>query len=71
MRKLALKVLRFEILGKNAFGFLKSEKGIHRLIRISPFDSSGRRHTSFASVDVIPDASDDINIVIKEEDFKN
>lgn len=64
------KSITFRIQGKNAFGFLKGEKGIHRLIRISPFDSSGRRHTSFASVDVIPDVSDDINIVIKEEDLR-
>ena len=49
---------------------MKGEKGIHRLIRISPFDSSGRRHTSFASVDVLPDAGEDINIVIKEEDLR-
>ena len=49
---------------------MKGEKGIHRLIRISPFDSSGRRHTSFASVDVLPDASDDITIEIKEDDLR-
>lgn len=65
-----IKSVTFRVQGKNAFGFLKGEKGIHRLIRISPFDSSGRRHTSFASVDVIPDASDDINIEIKEEDLR-
>ena len=60
--------LRFE--GNYAFGFLKSERGIHRLIRISPFDASGRRHTSFASVDVISEVSDDITIDIREEDLK-
>jgi peptide chain release factor 2 len=56
--------------GPNAYGFLKSERGIHRLIRISPFDSSGRRHTSFASVDVIPDAGQDIVIEIREADLR-
>lgn len=59
--------LRFE--GPYAFGLLKSEKGIHRLIRISPFDASGRRHTSFASVDVIPEVRDDIVVDIKEGDL--
>ena len=51
-------------------GLLKGEKGIHRLIRISPFDSSGRRHTSFASVDVIPDVGNDIELDIKESDIR-
>ncbi len=64
------KSITMRIIGHNAYGFLRGEKGIHRLIRISPFDSSGRRHTSFASVDVIPDAGDDINIVIREEDLR-
>ena len=56
--------------GTNAFGLLKSESGIHRLIRISPFDSSGRRHTSFASVGVYPDLGHDINIEVKTEDLR-
>lgn len=56
--------------GPYAYGHLKAEKGIHRLIRISPFDSSGRRHTSFASVDVYPDAGKDIEIEIDEEDVR-
>lgn len=56
--------------GINAYGYLKCEKGIHRLVRISPFDANKRRHTSFASVDVIPEFKDDINIEIKEEDLK-
>ncbi len=60
--------LRFE--GSYAFGLLKSEKGIHRLIRISPFDASGRRHTSFASVDVIADIGEDIAPEIKEADLR-
>ncbi len=64
------KSITIRIQGYNAFGLLKGEKGIHRLIRISPFDSSGRRHTSFASVDVIPDGGDEINIVIKDEDLR-
>ena len=58
------------IKGENAYGLLKNEKGIHRLIRISPFDSSGRRHTSFASVDVIPDVGQEIVIDINEADLR-
>ncbi|WP_183721539.1 peptide chain release factor 2 [Desulfovibrio intestinalis] len=65
-----IKSVTLRISGPHAFGFLKSERGIHRLIRISPFDSSGRRHTSFASVDVIPDAGDDIELDIKEADLR-
>ena len=65
-----LKSATMRISGENVYGFLKGERGIHRLIRISPFDSSGRRHTSFASVDVIPDAGDDIEIEIKESDLR-
>lgn len=65
-----IKSVTLRIAGPHAFGFLKSERGIHRLIRISPFDSSGRRHTSFASVDVIPDAGKDIQLDIKESDLR-
>ncbi len=65
-----LKSVTLRIAGPHAFGFLKSERGIHRLIRISPFDSSGRRHTSFASVDVIPDVGNDIELDIKESDIR-
>ena len=58
------------IKGHNAYGYLKAEKGVHRLVRISPFDSSGRRHTSFVSVDIMPEFNDDIEIEIKSEDLK-
>ena len=58
------------IKGDYAYGYLKSESGVHRLVRISPFDSNKRRHTSFASIDVIPEVSDDIEIDIKEADLK-
>lgn len=56
--------------GTNAYGYLKCEKGVHRLIRISPFDASGRRHTSFASLEVVPEITDDIQIDIKQEDLR-
>lgn len=56
--------------GHNAYGYLKAEKGVHRLVRISPFDSSGRRHTSFVSCDVTPEMSDDVDIEVKTEDIK-
>lgn len=56
--------------GLNAYGYAKSEKGVHRLVRISPFDASGRRHTSFASVDVMPELDDDIQIDINTDDLK-
>lgn len=56
--------------GENAYGYLKGENGVHRLVRISPFDSSGRRHTSFASLEVMPEITNDVNIEIREEDLK-
>ena len=56
--------------GENAHGFLKSEHGIHRLVRISPFDSSGRRHTSFSAIEVMPEISDDNEIELRDEDIK-
>lgn len=56
--------------GPNAFGYLRSEKGVHRLVRISPFDAAGRRHTSFASVDVLPEVQDNIDVDIDQEDLK-
>lgn len=65
-----IKSVSLLISGINAYGYLKSEGGVHRLVRISPFDSSGRRHTSFASVEVIPSFEDDSDIVISNEDLK-
>lgn len=65
-----IKSITFQINGENAYGYLQSEKGVHRLVRISPFDSSGRRHTSFASCDVMPDIEEDIDIEIKEEEMR-
>ena len=56
--------------GDYSYGFLKAESGVHRLVRISPFDSNKRRHTSFVSIDVIPEISDDIQIDVKEEDLR-
>ncbi len=58
------------ISGLNAYGYLKAEKGIHRLVRISPFDASGRRHTSFASVEVMPEIEDDLEIEINPDDLR-
>ena len=56
--------------GENAYGYLKNEKGVHRLVRISPFDSSGRRHTSFASLDVTPEIDDDIQVELSDDDLR-
>ena len=55
-----IKSVTVHVVGENAYGYLKSEKGVHRLVRISPFDSSGRRHTSFASMDVMPEIDETI-----------
>jgi len=65
-----VKSVTLRIVGHNAYGYLKAEKGIHRLVRISPFDSSGRRHTSFVSCDVMPEFNDDIEIEVKTEDLR-
>lgn len=65
-----IKSVSFSVEGANAYGFLKGENGVHRLVRISPFDSSGRRHTSFASCEVMPEINDDMDIVIRDEDIK-
>ena len=65
-----LKSVTFEVVGENAYGYMKCEKGVHRLVRISPFDSGGRRHTSFASVEVLPEITDDIEIEINQDDLR-
>lgn len=65
-----IKSVTFEVKGDNAYGFLKGEKGVHRLVRISPFDASKRRHTSFASVDVTPKFEEDVEVEINEEDLR-
>jgi peptide chain release factor 2 len=65
-----VKSATFQINGDNAFGYLKSERGIHRLVRISPFDSGGRRHTSFVSCDVMPELDDNVAVEINPEDLR-
>lgn len=65
-----IKSITLNIKGNYAYGYLKSEKGVHRLVRISPFDSNGKRHTSFAAVNVMPEIEDDVEIEIKAEDLK-
>lgn len=65
-----IKSVTFLVSGENAYGYLKSEIGVHRLVRISPFDAGGRRHTSFASVEVLPEITDDINIEINPDDLR-
>ncbi|WP_163654994.1 peptide chain release factor 2 [Listeria sp. PSOL-1] len=65
-----IKSVTLLIKGHNAYGYLKAEKGVHRLVRISPFDSSGRRHTSFVSIDVMPELDDDIEIEVRPDDLK-
>jgi peptide chain release factor 2 len=65
-----IKSVTFSVAGENAYGYAKAEKGVHRLVRISPFDASGRRHTSFASVDVIPEVSEDNGIAVDTEDLR-
>ena len=65
-----LKSVTFEVIGQNAYGYLKCEKGVHRLVRISPFDAGGRRHTSFASVEVLPEITNDIEIEINPDDLR-
>lgn len=65
-----VKSVTIEVVGHNAYGYLRSEKGVHRLVRISPFDAAGRRHTSFASVDVLPEVREDLEVEINSEDLK-
>lgn len=68
--EVGIKSVMLMIKGKNAYGYLKNEKGVHRLVRISPFDSNKRRHTSFASVEVTPEIDKNINIEINDADLK-
>lgn len=65
-----IKSVSFEVVGDDAYGYLKAEKGVHRLVRISPFDASGRRHTSFASLDVMPEVDDATEVEIRSEDLR-
>lgn len=65
-----IKSVTFEIVGENAYGYMKCEMGVHRLVRISPFDAGGRRHTSFASLEVLPEITDDIQIDINPDDLR-
>jgi peptide chain release factor 2 len=65
-----IKSVTIHVIGENAYGYLRSEKGVHRLVRISPFDASGRRHTSFASLDVMPELDDNIEIDINPDDLR-
>ena len=65
-----IKTVTFQVNGENAYGYLKAEKGVHRLVRISPFNAAGKRQTSFASCDVVPDIEDDIDIEINEDDLR-
>ena len=65
-----IKSVTFLVKGENAYGYLKGEMGVHRLVRISPFDSGGRRHTSFASLEVLPEITEDIKLDINPEDIK-
>ncbi|MCI9296021.1 MAG: peptide chain release factor 2 [Lachnospiraceae bacterium] len=65
-----IKSVTFQINGENAYGYLKSEKGVHRLVRISPFNAQGKRQTSFVSLDVMPDIEEDLDIEVKDEDIR-
>ena len=65
-----IKSITFQINGENAYGYLKSEKGVHRLVRISPFNAAGKRQTSFVSCDVMPDIEEDLDIEINEDDLR-
>ena len=65
-----IKSVTFQVNGTNAYGYLKSEKGVHRLVRISPFNAAGKRQTSFVSCDVMPDIEEDIDIEVKDEDIR-
>lgn len=68
--EVGIKSATLEIKGTNAYGYLKGEKGVHRLVRLSPFDAANKRHTSFASIDIIPEFDNTINVSINEKDLK-
>ena len=68
--EVGIKSVTIEIKGLNAYGYLKGEKGVHRLVRLSPFDAANKRHTSFASIDIIPEFDNTINIDVNEKDLK-
>lgn len=65
-----IKSITFQVNGENAYGYLKSEKGVHRLVRISPFNAQGKRQTSFVSLDVMPDIEEDVDVEVKDEDIR-
>lgn len=65
-----IKSVTFQINGENAYGYLKSEKGVHRLVRISPFNAQGKRQTSFVSLDVMPDIEEDVDVEVRDEDIR-
>ncbi len=65
-----IKSVTFQVNGENAYGLLKSERGVHRLVRISPFNAQGKRQTSFASCDVMPDIEKDLDVEVKDEDIR-
>ena len=65
-----IKSITFQINGENAYGYMKSEKGVHRLVRISPFNAAGKRQTSFVSCDVMPDIEEDLDVEINEDDLR-
>ncbi len=65
-----IKSITFQVTGENAYGYMKSEKGVHRLVRISPFNAAGKRQTSFVSCDVMPDIEEDIDIEVRDEDIR-
>ena len=65
-----IKSVTFQVNGENAYGYLKSEKGVHRLVRISPFNAQGKRQTSFVSCDVMPDIEEDLDVEINDEDLR-
>ncbi len=68
--EVGIKSVTFQINGENAYGYLKSEKGVHRLVRISPFNAQGKRQTSFVSLDVMPDIEEDVDVEVKDEDIR-